>query len=84
LKKTQILQLLEDLCQQLSITVKYDRFFGYGGYCRLRDKPYFIINERLSSEAKEQIFIDELKSVKINDISLPTKLKELFDKNWSG
>lgn len=81
MKKTATLTLFEDLCQRLSIIVKYDRFFGKGGYCRLRDKSYFIINERLSPEAKEQIFKKEMRAIDMQNVSLPPKLKELFDKN---
>ena len=80
MKKSGTLTLFEELCQRLSIIVKYDRFFGKGGYCRLRDKSYFIINERLSSEAKEQIFIKEIGSLDMQNIPLPSKLRELFDK----
>ena len=80
MRKTDLIHLLEELCRKLLITVKYDRFFGHGGFCRLRDKSYFIINERLSNEAKEQIFINELRFLNLDDISLPNKLRELFDK----
>ncbi|UCF70422.1 MAG: hypothetical protein JSW49_09540 [candidate division WOR-3 bacterium] len=83
MKKTATLNLFEELCQKLSIIVKYDRFFGKGGYCRLRDKSYFIINERLSAEAKEQIFKKEMKALDIEDGVLPQKLKDLFDKKSS-
>jgi len=77
------LNLLEELCQKLSIIVKYDRFFGKGGYCRLRDKSYFIINDSLSNEAKEEIFMNELRSFSFNNVFLPPKLRELFDKKCS-
>ena len=80
MKKSGTLALFEELCQRLSIIVKYDRFFGKGGYCRLRDKSYFIINERLSSEAKEQIFLKEMSSIDLHSVTLPSKLRELFDK----
>ncbi len=80
MKKTKILMELENLCRKLSIFVKYDRFFGRGGYCRLRDKSYFIINERLSNETKEQIFINELKSINLGSIDLPAYLRALFGK----
>ncbi len=80
MKKTKVLTELENLCRKLSILVKYDRFFGRGGYCRLKDKCYFIINKRLSNETKEQIFIDELKSIILNTIDLPANLKTLFNK----
>ena len=80
MKKSGTLALFEELCQKLSIIVKYDRFFGKGGYCRLRDKSYFIINERLSSEAKEQIFVKEMRSIDMQDVPLPPKLRDLFEK----
>jgi len=82
-KRSATLELLEELCRRLSIIVKYDRFFGRGGYCRLRDKSYFIINERLSNDAKEQIFIREMNSIDMENVVLPPKLRELFGKKCS-
>ena len=83
MKKTSTLALLEELCEKLSIIVKYDRFFGRGGYCRLKDKSYFIINKRLSTEAKEQIFMEEMSTIDLQNIHLPSKLRELFNKKRS-
>jgi hypothetical protein len=80
MKRSGTLALLEELCRKLSIIVKYDRFFGKGGYCRLKDKSYFIINERLSNEAKEQIFIKEMGTIDMQNTPLPPKLRELFNK----
>jgi len=82
-KRSATLELFEELCRKLSIIVKYDRFFGRGGFCRLRDKSYFIINERLSNDAKEQIFIKEMNSIDMENVVLPPKLRELFDKKCS-
>lgn len=80
MNKTKILTQLEDLCRRLSIIIKYDRFFGRGGYCRLRNQAYFIINKRLSSDAKEQIFVNELKAMDIDVSQLPEKIQELMEK----
>jgi hypothetical protein len=80
MKKTDSLTLLEELCEKLSITVKYDRFFGRGGYCKLRERPFFIINDSLSNDAKEQIFVKELRSLDFSNIYIPPKLRELFDR----
>ena len=79
MKKTRILTELEDLCRRLSIIIKYDRFFGRGGYCRLRNQAYFIINKRLSNDAKEQIFMNELRSMDIDPSQLPEKLQEIMN-----
>lgn len=72
-----MLNQIEDICKQLNITVKYDRFFGRGGFCRLRDRSYFILNERLSNEAKEQIFISELKSFDTNNEAVSEQIRKL-------
>ncbi len=78
MKKTEVIRLFEELCARLSIAVKYDRFFGKGGFCRLREKSYFIINEVLSNPTKEEIFIKELKQLKPNPDLVPPKLKDLI------
>lgn len=80
MKKTDTINLIEELCQKLSIVVKYDRFFGRGGFCRLREKSYFIINEGLSNDAKEEIYVKEFRSFDFNDTFLPPKLRDLFNK----
>ena len=80
MRKTDTLIQLEDLCKTLSISVKYDRFFGRGGYCRLKERSFFIINARLSNETKEQIFINELKTLDLDESSIPIKLKEILVK----
>ena len=76
--KTKVLNMLEELCRYNSITIKYDSFFGRGGYCRLRDRSFFIINDGLSNETKEQIFINELRLLEININDLPDRLKQYF------
>lgn len=79
MKKTNILLYLEKLCQDLSIVVKYDKFFGRGGFCRLRDQSYFIINERLSNDAKEQLFVEGLKGYDITPSDVPLQLKDVLN-----
>lgn len=78
MKKTTLIETLEELCQNLSIIVKYDRFFGRGGFCRLKQKSFFIINESLSNATKEDIFIQELRQLNLDPSLLPPKLKEVI------
>lgn len=78
MKKTTLIEVLEELCQNLSIIVKYDRFFGRGGFCRLKQKSFFIINESLSNATKEDIFIQELRQLNLDPSLLPPKLKEVI------
>ncbi|UCC11582.1 MAG: hypothetical protein JSW02_09560 [candidate division WOR-3 bacterium] len=59
--------------------MKYDRFFGRGGFCRLRDRSYFILNERLSNEAKAQIFINELRSFDTDNGTVSDQIRKLTE-----
>ncbi|MGB3341909.1 MAG: hypothetical protein WBB37_10560 [bacterium] len=79
MKKTNILLCLEKFCRNLSIVVKYDKFFGRGGFCRLRDQSYFIINERLSNDAKEQLFVDGLNGYNFAALEIPLQLKDILN-----
>ncbi len=78
MKKTTLIEMLEELCKNLSIIVKYDRFFGKGGFCRLKQKSFFIINESLSNATKEDIFIQELRQLNLDPSLVPPKLKEVI------
>lgn len=78
MKKTILIKMFEELCEKLSIIVKYDRFFGRGGFCRLKQKSFFIINENLSNATKEDIFMKELKQLNFDPDLLPPKLKEVI------
>jgi hypothetical protein len=78
MKKTNTLILLEKFCRERSIVVKYDKFFGRGGFCRLREQSYFIINNRLSNDAKEQIFIDGIKAMDITVADIPARLRDML------
>ncbi|MEO0136112.1 MAG: hypothetical protein ABIL39_10155 [candidate division WOR-3 bacterium] len=80
MRKSALLQMLEDLCHKLSIIVKYDRFFGQGGYCRVKQKSFFIINENLSNATKEDIFIRELRQLNFDPELIPPKLREILKK----
>jgi hypothetical protein len=79
MKKTNMIICLEKLCRDLSIVVKYDKFFGRGGFCRLRDQSYFIINERLSNDAKEQLFVDGLKAYDFAAAQIPLQLQDILN-----
>lgn len=78
MKKTTLIEMFEELCEKLSIIVKYDLFFGRGGFCRLKQKSFFIINKNLSNATKEDIFIQELKQLNFDPDLLPQKLKEVI------
>ncbi|MEO0225654.1 MAG: hypothetical protein ABIL05_01750 [candidate division WOR-3 bacterium] len=83
MKKTNLLEALEEIAKQFSIRVIYDQFFGQGGFCRLKDQPYIILNKTLSYETKINLFLDGLKKFPLHSIQLPPRVKELIEKGKS-
>jgi len=80
MKKTSTLEVLEEVAGQFSIRVIYDQFFGQGGFCRLKDRPYIILNKTLSNETKISLFVEGLKHFPLDDIALPSKVRDLLKK----
>ncbi|RKX71509.1 hypothetical protein DRP53_01250 [candidate division WOR-3 bacterium] len=83
MKKSRILKELEGLAQDLSISVIYDRINGQGGYCRLKEKHYIIINSSLSLERKIEILAEGLKTFPLDRIYLKPRLREIIEGKFS-
>jgi hypothetical protein len=77
-KKRQILNLLEKTSAESAIKVIYDEVLGRGGYCRVMDKRFIILNSRLPIEQKIAVFIEELSVVE--GIVLPPEIKNYYER----
>ncbi len=77
--KPNVLVALEEVANKFSIKVIYDQIFGQGGYCKLKDKSYIILNKTLSNETKIAIFLESLKKFPLDEIPLPPKVKSLIE-----
>lgn len=79
IRKPNLLLDLEDVARQFSVKVIYDQFFGQGGFCRVKDKSYIILNNSLSTETKIALFLEGLKNFPLTNIQLPPKIKNLIE-----
>lgn len=78
MKKIGMLEALEEVATQFSIRVIYDQFFGQGGFCRLKDRPFIILNRTLSNETKISLFVEGLKHFPLDNVALPAKIRDLL------
>jgi len=74
-----ILQGFENLIQNLSIDLRYEKGDFAGGLCRMREKSVFIINNRLPVENKIQLIASELRSLDLNHIYIRPALREIIE-----
>ncbi len=79
MRKLSVLESLEEVASRFSIKVIYDQFFGQGGFCKLKDQPYIILNKTLSNETKIALFLEGLKRFPLDDVALPPKVKDLLE-----
>ncbi|HID32722.1 MAG TPA: hypothetical protein EYP24_05025 [bacterium (Candidatus Stahlbacteria)] len=78
MNRQEILNDLENLASDLSISVIYDRISGEGGYCFLNDKHYIIINNSLSTDRKIEILIEGISSFPLDNIYIKPRLRTII------
>jgi hypothetical protein len=57
---------LEELAKKASIKPRFEKFDGKGGFCRVKDKHFIIINKHLPLDTQVEIFRSELEKLGIS------------------
>ncbi|HIE05568.1 MAG TPA: hypothetical protein EYP58_02075 [bacterium (Candidatus Stahlbacteria)] len=84
MRKTVILKELREIAEGLSVSIIFDRLNGQGGYCRLRDQHYIIINNSLSIERKIEMLIDCLGQFPLDQIYIKPRIREIIEKSFAS
>jgi len=63
MKAKERLELLEKSCAERGVNLVYDDLRGEGGWCRLRDKHFIIVNRRASVETRVRVIHEALQRV---------------------
>jgi len=75
-----ILQNLENLLQEMSIELRYEKGQFAGGFYRYKDKKEIVINKDLSAQRKITILANELKGkIDLNNRYLAPALREIIE-----
>lgn len=77
MKKEEIIAELFGLAEKLGIKVIEDKLLKKGGYCRVFELKYLIVDKRLSLDDKIELLISTLKRHNLDDIYLTPKIREL-------
>ncbi len=80
-----ILGLLEELCQNLGIQVRYEHIqkegsFYPGGLCRIKGETVMIINSKAADDDKIQVLARAVTSFDLSQVYLRPALREFLFK----
>ena len=76
-----ILQELENISLRLGVTIRYERGDFAGGFCRIDDGRFIILNKKFTTMKKIHIIANELSKLDIENIFIIPKVKEVILKN---
>jgi len=80
MKTEHILQAFENLLNNLSIDIRYEKGDFNGGLCRMPNKYVLIINSKLPREQKIKLIASELNSLDLNHIYIRPALRKIITK----
>ena len=76
-----ILQELENISLKLGVTIRYERGDFAGGYCKIVDGKFIILNRKFTIMKKINMIANELSKLDIESIFIIPKVKEIILKN---
>jgi len=79
MKPQRILQGFENLIQNLSIDLRYEKGDFAGGLCRIPGKHILIVNSKLPTETKIKLIASELRALDLNHIYIRPVLRKIID-----
>lgn len=79
MKAQNILQGFENLIQNLSIDLRYEKGDFAGGLCHMSGKSIFIINNKMPVENKIRLIASELRSLDLKHIYIRPALREIIE-----
>ncbi|MBN2091394.1 hypothetical protein JW964_17410 [candidate division KSB1 bacterium] len=79
MKDSEILGYLEQLTQNLSIDLRYEKGEFSGGLCRVNDKQMMIINKRLSDDQKIKVFARAIGQLNLENIYILPAIREIIE-----
>jgi hypothetical protein len=79
MKENEILGHFEELTQNLSIDLRYEKGDFSGGLCRVNDKQIMIINKKLSADQKIKVFASAIAQLNLDNIYILPAIREIIE-----
>ncbi len=79
MKHEELIEELQNVATQLSVTIRYERGDFEGGYCILRDQRLLLINRRLMPSRKASVLATALREIGLDDVYLKPALRAYIE-----
>jgi hypothetical protein len=79
MKVDQLILELEEVAQQLGISIRYEKGDFEGGYCILRDTKMLIVNRRVQPQKKAAVLALGLNDMGLDNMYLKPALREFIE-----
>jgi len=84
MKHEEMLQELQDVAQQLGITVRFDQGNFEGGYCILKAQRLLLLNRRLLPARKASVLAKALREIGLENVFLKPAVRAFIDDETAG
>lgn len=75
MRHEEILHELQQIAEQLGVTVRYEKGDFEGGYCILREQKLLLVNRRLQSNRKASVLAVALQEIGMDTVYLKPALR---------
>ena len=75
MRHEEIVQELQQIAEQLGVTVRYEKGDFEGGYCILRDQKLLLVNKRLQPNRKASVLAVALQEIGMDTVYLKPALR---------
>ncbi len=79
MKVDQLILELEEVAQQLGISIRYEKGDFEGGYCILRDSKMLIVNKRVHPQKKAAVLALGLNDMGLDNMFIKPALREFIE-----
>jgi hypothetical protein len=79
MKHEEIIQQLQDVAQQLGLTLRYEQGNFEGGYCILKAQRLLLVNKRLMPARKASVLAAALREIGLEGIFLTPALRAYIE-----
>lgn len=79
MKQEDVIQELQDLAQQLGITVRYEKGDFEGGYCLLKEEKVLVVNKRLLPNRKGAVMALGLHEIGLDNVFIKPVIRQYID-----
>ncbi|MEK7248933.1 MAG: hypothetical protein AAB209_00780 [Bacteroidota bacterium] len=79
MKHEQIIAELEEVAQQLGVTIRYEKGDFEGGFCILKARKILIINKKLMPNRKAAVLAVAMQEIGLENVFIKPALREFIE-----